>query len=316
MANSIGVALLCLTVLVITSARADEASSRVQAEPSSQSYSEFGADSCLTCHADQKTALVFIGPHGRRDQSSGPFGPEQLQCEACHGPGGDHARRVGKGERRPAVVSFGVASATAVATQNAMCAGCHGSVTHRAWPGSSHERAAVSCAACHRSHDQTDAVLARATQPEVCFACHARQRHATQLPFAHPVRQGRMTCTDCHGAHGTSADFDLTRFTVNETCGSCHADKRGPFLWEHAPVVERCTLCHQAHGAVNASLLTQRAPWLCQQCHSQAGHPSIAIGPSGLADAQPSPYLLGGSCLNCHSQVHGSNHPSGSKLTR
>jgi len=26
--------------------------------------------------------------------------------------------------------------------------------------------------------------------------------------------------------------------------------------------------------------------------------------------------VLGQNCLNCHSQVHGSNHPSGSKLMR
>ena len=27
-------------------------------------------------------------------------------------------------------------------------------------------------------------------------------------------------------------------------------------------------------------------------------------------------FLLAGGCTNCHSQVHGSNHPSGAKLMR
>jgi hypothetical protein len=63
-------------------------------------------------------------------------------------------------------------------------------------------------------------------------------------------------------------------------------------------------------------MLVKRAPLLCQSCHSQAGHPSIPQDAGGLASATPSQYLLGQSCLNCHSQAHGSNHPSGSKLMR
>lgn len=316
MTKSIRIGLVCLAALFVTDMRAGNGVAPAEADESLQPYSEFGADSCLTCHADQQTAMLFGSSHGRRDQRAGPFGPEQLQCEACHGPGGVHARRLAKGQSRAAVVGFGVASKTPVATQNAMCSGCHGPAIHRDWSGSSHARADVPCAACHRSHTRTDPVLARATQPEVCFACHAAERHASQLPYAHPIRQGKMSCTDCHGPHGGAGEFELRHFTINDTCNSCHADKRGPFLWEHAPVVERCTLCHQAHGAVQSSLLVQRAPWLCQQCHAEAGHPSIALGPGSIAGAQPSPYLLGGSCLNCHSQVHGSNHPSGSKLTR
>ncbi|MBK6596651.1 MAG: DmsE family decaheme c-type cytochrome [Proteobacteria bacterium] len=279
-------------------------------------YSQFGADTCLTCHADESTALLFRGTHGQRRHSAGPFGAQQLQCEACHGPGGAHARRPAAGQARPAVVSFGAASATPPETQNAMCVSCHRSTAQHEWSGSSHERAAVPCSSCHQVHASADPVLARVTQPEVCLGCHARQRHEFALPHAHPVRQGKMACTDCHGAHGTTNEWDLVRLTVNDTCVSCHAAKRGPFLWEHPPVVERCTNCHQAHGGVHPALLTQRAPFLCQQCHAQTGHPSIARGPDELAGAGPSPYLLAGSCINCHSQVHGSNHPSGEQLTR
>ena len=63
-------------------------------------------------------------------------------------------------------------------------------------------------------------------------------------------------------------------------------------------------------------MLVARAPLLCQGCHSQSGHPSIARDAGGLAGGTPSAYLLGQSCLNCSSQIHGSNHPSGSKLMR
>jgi hypothetical protein len=61
-----------------------------------------------------------------------------------------------------------------------------------------------------------------------------------------------------------------------------------------------------------------RGPLLCQSCHSQQGHQSFSYGPSGLpGGGGPTVTALAlGNCMNCHSQVHGSNHPSGSTLTR
>jgi hypothetical protein len=64
-------------------------------------------------------------------------------------------------------------------------------------------------------------------------------------------------------------------------------------------------------------MLAMRGPMLCQSCHSQAGHPSIPADGDGLASGPtPSQYLLGQNCMNCHTQSHGSNHPSGSRLMR
>jgi nitrate/TMAO reductase-like tetraheme cytochrome c subunit len=61
-------------------------------------------------------------------------------------------------------------------------------------------------------------------------------------------------------------------------------------------------------------LLKKRPPQLCQQCHSQDRHPSVQY--DGSAVTSRSPYALVKGCLNCHFQVHGSNHPSGVKLLR
>ena len=138
-------------------------------------------------------------------------------------------------------------------------------------------------------------------------------------PSTHPIREGKMSCSGCHNPHGSNGPKLLTKNTVNETCYTCHAEKRGPFLWEHAPAREDCTNCHKPHGSVNASLLKQRVPWLCQQCHLTAFHPSTAYSGTGLPGATlPSgaQQLLGKGCTNCHSEVHGSNHPSGVRKTR
>ena len=165
-------------------------------------------------------------------------------------------------------------------------------------------------------HVERDPVLARSTQAEVCFDCHQDKRTQSMKPFAHPVRQGKMACTDCHSPHGDAPEQLLARSTVNGTCYDCHAEFRGPYLWEHAPVTEDCNSCHEPHGSNQPGMLKMRAPFLCQSCHSQAGHPSIPQDERGLPANAPSALLLGQSCLNCHDQVHGSNHPSGQKLMR
>jgi len=228
----------------------------------------------------------------------------------------DDAGRVRRGEERPAVIRFAADSTATLAEQNAPCLGCHDGDAGFGWHGGPHEANQIACADCHTIHASRDAVLGTATQADVCYDCHATVRTEAFRPYSHPLRVGKMSCTSCHSPHGATLELQLVRETVNQTCYQCHADKRGPFLWEHAPVAEDCALCHASHGSIHPSLLAQRAPLLCQSCHSQAGHPSIPQTPDGLAAAAPSAFLLGQSCMNCHSQVHGSNHPSGAKLMR
>ena len=280
-------------------------------------YSRNGADTCIKCHDDAEVLSLFKTPHGSRAHPGAPFSAGQLQCEACHGPGGAHAGRVKSGDPRPPVLRFGAGSEAPVARQNEACLGCHADDVADAWHAGVHERNGVACANCHRLHAATDDVRSPDRQASVCFDCHRQQRAEYAKPFHHPLEGNLMSCTGCHGPHGTVNDFSLQRASLNETCYGCHAEKRGPFLWEHAPVAEDCANCHVPHGSSQPAMLSQRAPLLCQQCHSQAGHPSFAYGPGGLpGGGAPSAYLVAGSCLNCHSQVHGSNHPSGSRLTR
>ena len=304
-------------VLLTAACFAPAAGVRAQEAPAEAAYSRNGADSCIKCHDDMQVLSLFKTPHGSRGDPHSPFAAGQLQCEACHGPGGAHAGRVRSGETRPAILTFGQGSGAPAARQNEACLGCHNDAVGGDWHAGPHEQASVPCAGCHSVHAPEDDVRTVDRQAAVCFDCHARQRAEYAKPFHHPVEGNLMGCTSCHGPHGSSNEYSLRRATANETCYTCHAEKRGPFLWEHAPVAEDCSNCHVPHGSSQPALLTLRAPLLCQQCHSQAGHPSFAYGPEGLpGSGQPSSYLLAGSCLNCHAQVHGSNHPSGSRLTR
>jgi DmsE family decaheme c-type cytochrome len=304
-------ALAWAALLLPASALAQE-----KAEPEAPAYSKAGADTCLNCHGDNAVVMaIFRTKHAQPGDPRTPFGHGQLQCEACHGPGGAHTKRPKKGEERAPVVQFGRGKASTTAEQNAMCLGCH-NPNLGDWHASVHQDNEVGCADCHDSHAARDPVLSRVTQGEVCRDCHQLQTADTMLPFAHPLHEGQMACSSCHVPHGSLADASLKKDTINETCYTCHADKRGPFLWEHQPVGEDCTLCHKPHGSAQPAMLTQRSPFLCQQCHQAQGHPSVPGLPSGLPDGSPSVTLLASGCANCHSQVHGSNHPSGARLTR
>lgn len=306
------VILAVLCILLSATAAAQSANKTEPAVP----YSRKGADTCIACHDDAQTLTLFKTRHAVPTDSRSPFGHGQLQCEACHGPGGAHAPRVRRGKTRPPVINFGSDNGTDITVQNSMCLNCHDSDVGFGWHSGPHDNDEVACADCHVSHAARDAVLQTSTQADVCFGCHQLQRNETLKAFSHPLSEGKMDCGACHSPHGETTELQLVRHTPNDTCYQCHAEKRGPYLWEHAPVSEDCGLCHTPHGSNHAGMLTRRAPLLCQSCHSQSGHPSIPQTADGLATGTPSQFLLGQSCLNCHTQVHGSNHPSGSKLMR
>jgi DmsE family decaheme c-type cytochrome len=108
----------------------------------------------------------------------------------------------------------------------------------------------------------------------------------------------------------------MKRDSVNDTCYTCHMEKRGPFVHDHQPVGEDCTICHNPHGTTTESMLKMRPPFLCQSCHT----PHTPVQPSLTGQPSTSPNSLGWwtgaaitqgrGCVNCHTQVHGSNNPS------
>ncbi|MGE0031647.1 MAG: DmsE family decaheme c-type cytochrome [Steroidobacteraceae bacterium] len=306
-----------LVMLVATGAGLPLASSSQEPAAAGETpYTPNGADTCLMCHSSPEVLGIFQTRHAAPADPRSPFGHGQLQCESCHGPGGLHATMQQVDGKMARVIDFDTDSAASAETQDRMCLGCHTADTGFAAHGGAHDDNNVTCASCHQLHSSTDAVLATSTQADKCYGCHTFRKSDAMKAFAHPLREGKMACTGCHSPHGATTEALLVRQTTNDTCYQCHAEKRGPFLWEHAPVAEDCATCHDPHGSNQPGMLVRRAPLLCQSCHSQSGHPSIAQDAGGLAGGTPSQFLLGQSCLNCHSQVHGSNHPSGSKLMR
>jgi len=279
-------------------------------------YSDSGADNCLRCHdtdSDYPATKIFFTAHGNQNDKNSPMA--QFQCESCHGPAGEHSvRRVPKGEEREAMIDF-THQNMPVVEMNKICSSCHQNSDDH-FSGSSHEIMNVACTDCHKVHDSEHGVLKKQNQIEICGTCHIEQKLSSNKFSSHPLDfQGQMGCVDCHSPHATDNDHQLAQESVNDTCFSCHAEKRGPFVWEHEPATDNCANCHSSHGSNHADMLVQKAPFLCQNCHSSQGHPAIAYDRPGINNRSES-MLLGRSCMNCHGQIHGSNHPSGSTLQR
>jgi DmsE family decaheme c-type cytochrome len=152
--------------------------------------------------------------------------------------------------------------------------------------------------------------LAKLTEIDTCAQCHKNKRAEIWRSSHMPVREGKLKCSTCHNPHGSFSEALLREATTNDGCYKCHAEKRGPFLWEHPPVRENCVNCHDPHGSINDFMLKISRPRLCQQCHANlTGHPGHPRNPTSI-------YAFNRECQNCHSQHHGSNSPAGSRFIR
>jgi len=267
-----------------------------------------GTEACVVCHEGFDRTITPTR-HGFKGDERTPM--SQRGCESCHGPGEAHA----SDPENVKPIQFPKVTATEA---NAQCRSCHNRGEHALWEGSQHENRNVKCIDCHSIHSSEGPVLMRAkTQQLTCARCHQTVTNRQQRFNHMPVREGKMTCASCHNVHG-SINVKLLRTgnTVDQSCTSCHTEKRGPFLWEHAPVVDSCTTCHDSHGSNNDRMLVAKLPFLCQRCHVTSRHPPTVYEGFLLNNSQNANKIYGKSCAACHQQVHGSNHPNGKFFLR
>jgi DmsE family decaheme c-type cytochrome len=282
--------------------------SRQAATPPAPQADYVGQDTCLACHEDQKAGISET-MHGR---VAHPRSPAAAQgCESCHGPGSRHVEDPSDDSR---IRKF---SKMAPRDASATCLSCHTQSSHTLWQGSAHDARNLSCESCHSVHNPKSerAQLKTATEIDTCTTCHRQQVMKVKRVSHMPVVEGKMSCSSCHNPHG-STNVRLLKVGnwINESCVSCHTEKRGPFLFEHAAGRESCVSCHDPHGSSNDRMLVARVPMLCQRCHIGTRHPSTIY--DGVAVQNKSNRIIGRACVNCHQQIHGSNHPSGQSLAR
>jgi predicted CXXCH cytochrome family protein len=280
-----------------------------------QSGDYIGSEACKDCHEDQFKAFSHTS-HAQLTKISSWKG-KVTGCEACHGPGKAHAE---EGDPKK-IISFKNISET--------CLGCHaGKEEHNNFRRGEHWRNDIGCTECHSSHSPekgrnlaksnvyvseanaqkpgfSTTRLLKSSEPQLCMDCHGETKHQFKMPFHHKVLEGVMKCSDCHNPHG-GFELKQTRLATgaDAACIKCHADKQGPFVYEHAPIkTDGCTSCHTPHGSANPRLLiTSRVAQLCLTCHSS----SHGVGAEEPAGPQHNLNAQYANCTNCHVRIHGS----------
>ena len=245
-----------------------------------------GQQACLSCHW-AKAEGEAVAAHASRQPFDETFHlTAGLSCTSCH----DTEALAGR-------IETGPAGAPA-------CLTCHRD-THPRFAASPH--ALLGCTSCHAVHELADDpaelretdpffTLGRATGPSaLCVECHEDVGAVFELNTRHRLQEGALDCTSCHDPHEPSERFSLGGFK-QQLCVSCHADKEGPFVFEHASQrVEGCIACHDPHGSPNRHLLLyQNIGDLCYSCHTHV--PSFHLRWDRDRD-----------CLSCHYSIHGSN---------
>ncbi len=270
---------------------------------------------CANCHEATHDSILYTA-HGAKNDESGSM------CQTCHGDASAHLKDPTKAKPQGPLTS----KTSTAADKDAVCQTCHAGNRHLTfWESGKHAKNEVSCVNCHNLHNKPGPVAVspftttfRPNESEICGKCHQQVRSATLKPSHHPIIEGKIKCSDCHNPHGALTPVMLKAENVNQQCYSCHADKRGPYIFNHPAVEENCLSCHTPHGSVYAKLLTDKAPNLCQDCHDWSRHPGTVYGaaagfvnPSGAPGTNPgvSTRFIARSCVNCHAAIHGSNAP-------
>lgn len=262
------------------------------------------AEVCGSCHKPVIDATLESTHH--------PVIEGNMKCSSCHNP---------HGTRAPSMLKVGGGT-----ERDAACLTCHGGNRHLAfWESGKHARSEVSCTNCHSIHNLKGqpqhatrfSTTSRPIEADTCGKCHQQVRNAALKPSHHPILEGKVQCSACHNPHGALSPVMLKHESVNKQCLSCHAEKRGPFVFGHPPVEENCLACHTPHGSSHGKLLAQKVPNLCQDCHVTGGHPTSFYGanqawtlPGGAQNTSPSKFFIARGCMNCHTAIHGSNGAS------
>lgn len=198
------------------------------------------------------------------------------------------------------------------------CAQCHEEIstgfknaTHARLMARGENAKSMGCESCHGPgsiHNEAGGgrgnIVNPRSSPEICFQCHVDKRGELNLPYSHPLLEGKVTCGDCHDPHkGPAIKGGTLMASEQETCGKCHMAQQGPFVFEHEAVREGCTTCHAVHGSVNPKMLTQRNANLCLKCHMQTLSATVTLG-----SVPHNANLNKGTCwtAGCHEAVHGS----------
>jgi DmsE family decaheme c-type cytochrome len=255
---------------------------------------------CTDCHDAMKTITSTSHGHGLAKKGDIP----NSLCESCHGDGKAHIE--GGGDKEKIFKPVGLLGS------NKTCLTCHDVSTDKTsrHAGVHANSATVNCLTCHSVHNSEAHAphLLVKRQLALCDTCHMTQVASFRnKPYAHRLGRGGMECASCHEPHGMPGRDNLRTTRAGELpCLTCHADKRGPFVFQHGAVaVGDCITCHEPHGSSNPKQLKRAAvAQLCLECHSPLSTTTLGSQPPAFHNLNNPRYQ---NCTTCHVAIHGSN---------
>lgn len=295
-------------------------------KPAANDY--VGSDTCQACHEDTFKAYSHTMHASLGNLPA--WKNKTTGCESCHGPGKAHVD--GGGDKTKIITFTGKSSKEISET----CLSCHAGRDERNnFRRGEHWRNDIGCVDCHSPHSTiagrnvassnmlvttanaekpgvATVAMLKANDPQLCTSCHSEVKPQFTAPFHHKVLEGAMRCSDCHNPHG-GFETKQTRLATgaDAACMKCHADKQGPFAYEHAPVkTEGCSACHTPHGSGNPRMLrSSNVGALCLECHSNShGSANLDTGVGSVIGGPAKNLALQyKDCTVCHLKVHGSN---------
>ncbi len=221
---------------------------------------------CLPCHV-----VAFKQPSGFTTKAETP-GLGGVQCENCHGPGGQHVSAPSAGNIRTEIGAD-------------VCGTCHQDSHHPTydeWQKSGHAKSVSS------------------SRNDRCIVCHSQEGFFYQLqapsqpPAASrqkPVGKTNIVCSTCHDPHERTGNPAQMRLPVENLCKTCHR------LGTASPLDPVPVTSQPRHGA---SLVFEGTGGL-KPNGRVGGEPMV--GPNSAH-----PRATGGSCASCH--VYKENVPS------
>ena len=281
---------------------------------------------CMSCHATGFDSTAWSDDLGFLFPATGAgvydsvlaIEPSQalgfgVQCEACHGPGSEHAGYTSMNE-------------TSSSYNSAVCAQCHDEPSHHpevvAWDVSLHGSYADITGNGHAGSSS-------------CTRCHTAQgfveetiRGGAAASYDHP---DPVTCAACHDPHDAPGPANLRRGSVAEACTACHTlrlsgysgihhSHQGSMLAgidgmelpgydypvsAHSQVSEACAECHMAGlpGFLTDAVAAEEIS-IGEASRIVGGHTFDVVGMWQFAgDTVETEFVNDVGCIECHGPV-------------
>jgi Flp pilus assembly protein TadD len=193
---------------------------------------------CMFCHNAYPRIPLGHAEPGAEPLYTGEL-PEGIDCQRCHGPGGDHVAAAQAPGSSPAAIRAKIVNPARLSPQRQLdlCMQCHLETTSQPLPHSivRYNRGPFSYLPGEKLTDFElffDRAPAARSQDDFEIVSSAYRLRQSQCFLK---SAGKLTCLTCHNPHGAQQDYNAVcstchsatpRHAASDDCAGCHMPKR------------------------------------------------------------------------------------------